>query len=211
MLAYHNDQAVKDKYLGRIVEHQKADHLVQGYGYWQGGKGCAVGCTIHGSNHQAYETEMGIPEMLARLEDTIFEGLATNLAREWPARFLSAVRPGSDLSLVGYKFMYWNLTENLVLKDSDDKKVQAAIVQCRAAIKQCADAICPLTKGEKIDESARSAAESAAESARSAAESARSAAESAAESARSAAWSAAWSAAYKKMADKLIELIEEAA
>lgn len=28
MLAYHNDQAVKDKYLARVVAHRAADRLI---------------------------------------------------------------------------------------------------------------------------------------------------------------------------------------
>ena len=233
MLAYHNDAGLKKSVINEMAMHRKADELVQGYGYWEDGKGCAVGCLVKGSDHSLYETKFGIPEVLARLEDTIFEGPPKKDAQKWPERFLSAITVGSDLSRVGYQFMYWNLTENLVLNDSDNAEVQKAIVQCRAAIKQCAEAICPLTKGEKFDESAESAAWSAAESAAwSAARSAaRSAAESAAWSAaRSAAWSArsarsarsaarsaesaaesAESAAYIKMADKLIELIENAA
>ena len=234
MQAYLNKKTVKTKLIEQLQAHYDADEIVKGK-YWEGGKGCAVGCTLHNSNHVEYETKLGIPEMLARLEDTIFEGLPNDKAKLWPIRFSKAIAVGADLSLVGYQFMYWNLTENLVLKDSDDKEVQAAIVQCRAAIQQCAEAIRPLTKGQFFDESAARSAARSAESAASAARSAESAAWSAARSAaRSAAESAAWSAAgsaaesaawgaarsaasaarsaaYEKMADKLIELIESAA
>ncbi len=194
MLAYHSKPELKKHCINEMALHRKADTLLQGYGYWKNGKGCAVGCLVKGSNHEAYETEFGIPQMLARLEDSIFEGLPTEEAKKWPERFLKAIKPGADLSLVGWQFLYWNLTENLVLKDSDNAEVQKAIIQCREAIKRCGEAICPLTKGEKVDESAASAAWSA---------------ESAASAARSAARSAA-SAAYVKMADKLIALLEAA-
>lgn len=153
MLAYHSDTKIKAKYLKRVRAHEAADEIIKGQ-YWQGGKGCAVGCTVHSANHNAYETELGIPEMLARLEDVIFEGLPAKKAKEWPERFLKAIKPGADLSRVGYQFMYWNLTENLVLKDSDNPALQKAIIEVRAAIKQCAEAICPMTKGKPIDEAA---------------------------------------------------------
>ncbi len=44
--AFHNNPKVKSKYLARVKAHEKADEIIKGT-YWQGGKGCAVGCTIH--------------------------------------------------------------------------------------------------------------------------------------------------------------------
>src|SRR5689334_5016631 len=95
MKAYHGEQSVKDKYIGRIREHRKAEQLVQGFGYWcrvsEGEmRGCAVGCTVHSGNHAAYETELGIPRVIAQLEDGIFEGLPKAEAQAWPERFLEA-------------------------------------------------------------------------------------------------------------------------
>jgi hypothetical protein len=231
MLAYHNDPAIKADILAQLERHRRADALVQGYGYWEDGKGCAVGCTLHSGNHMEYESRFGIPVMIARLEDCIFEGLPAEQARQWPERLMSAIEPGSDLSRVGWKFLHWLFTDEGV-----NPGITHPVVS--GAIKQCADVLVPLTKGERVDESAARSAASAAEraarraargaasaargaarrAARGAASAARGAAESAAESAArgadSAAWSAAWSAAsaaesaaYIQMADKLIELI----
>ena len=83
MKAFHNDEKIKKKYLSRLRAHQKADEIVKGF-YWEMGKGCAVGCTIHSSDHGAYETELGIPRWLAKLEDRIFEGLPNGRAKKWP-------------------------------------------------------------------------------------------------------------------------------
>ena len=88
--AFHNDPAIKAKYLARVRAHRLADELIHGT-YWQYGKGCAVGCTIHSSNHAAYETELGIPEILARLEDGLFEALPNGEAKVWPEAFLKAI------------------------------------------------------------------------------------------------------------------------
>jgi hypothetical protein len=217
LVAYHGDPKIKAKYLRRVRAHAKADQLIKGTG-WENGKGCAVGCTLHTYDHSRYPTELGIPEMLARLEDTIFEGLPNAKAQNWPAQFLSAIKPGADLSRVGWQFLHWLLTEELAEREHPT---------VRATIKQCADVLVPLTKGLPFDKgaaasawsaaasaaaSAASAAESAAASAESAAESAAwSAAESAAASAESAAWSAAESAAasaaYVRMSVKLLELL----
>ena len=95
MLAYHNDPSIKEKYLLRVRSHAAQDEIIKGK-YWENGKGCAVGCTVHSSNHSAYETELGIPAWLARVEDRLFEGMPLARAKLWPEQFLSAIRPGAD-------------------------------------------------------------------------------------------------------------------
>jgi hypothetical protein len=108
--AFHGDPAVKKLYLDRVRQHQRADELIHGI-YWQNGRGCAVGCTIHSANHAAYETELGLPRILARLEDRLFEGMANGKASTWPSAFLDAIRVGADLSLVWPRFAIWLLVE----------------------------------------------------------------------------------------------------
>jgi hypothetical protein len=75
MKAFHNKPEIKEEYLQRIRTHKAADQIIHG-SYWENGKGCAVGCTIHGNDHSRYETELGIPKNIAYLEDSIFEGLS---------------------------------------------------------------------------------------------------------------------------------------
>jgi hypothetical protein len=110
MKAFHNDPKIKEFYLSRVKAHRAADEIVQGV-YWEKGKGCAVGCSVHSNNHAAYETEMGIPRIIAGLEDRIFEGLEPSLAKNWPVDFLEAVNVGADLSLVWPKFAVWLLID----------------------------------------------------------------------------------------------------
>lgn len=110
MIAYHGDNNIKKKYVARVLAHRRADEIIKGV-YWERGKGCAVGCTIHSGDHGAFETELGIPRILARLEDGIFEALPNDLAQTWPERFLKAIKPGADLSQVWPKFAYWLLND----------------------------------------------------------------------------------------------------
>ena len=86
MQAFHNDPAVKAKYLARVRMHREADHLTQGVGWESNGvtRGCAVGCTLEAYDHRRYPIELGLPEWLARLEDRIFEGLPHADALSWP-------------------------------------------------------------------------------------------------------------------------------
>ena len=225
MLSFHNDPAIKEKYCARVAAHIKADELIHGK-YWEGGKGCAVGCTIHGSSHKAYEDELGIPEWLAGLQDTLFEGMVNGDSKKFVADFLPAIPIGVNLDRVKYQFCAYLMRENIErvesLKIADDlkQKVLAAIRGVLSLHEEAAET------GEWNESAAESAwfaaeyAESAARSAWSAARSAESAARSAWSAARSAesaarfAWSAAesaaWSAAYKKHGDELLRLLREA-
>ena len=183
MIAFHGKKEEKTRILKQLRAHAKADEIIKGY-YWKNGKGCAVGCTIHSGEHSEYETRFGIPQMLARLEDRIFEGLPDSEAQKWPIQFMTAVTPGADLSRVGWQFLHWLLTDETVNPGITHPTV-------RDAVKQCADVLVPLTKGRPMDASAESAARSAAWTASAAAR------------------SAARSAAYSKIAKKLLELLKE--
>lgn len=97
VVSYHNDPAVKTKYVERMRGHIKADALVRGLG-WDSKKkrGCAVGCTLENYDHAQYPIELGVPEWLARLEDTLFENLPEKDAKTFPpvqedGKFLSHV------------------------------------------------------------------------------------------------------------------------
>jgi hypothetical protein len=115
LVAFHNDPKIKDKYIARVKAHKAADEIIHGkyvqkYGKGQI-KGCAVGCTLHSDDHGAYETELGIPRILARLEDGIFESLNSPRDTEWPLQFLEATPVGADLSNVWPQFAAWMLVD----------------------------------------------------------------------------------------------------
>jgi hypothetical protein len=104
--AFHGKPDIKEKYLNRVKMHQKADNLIQGTGWSESeNKGCAVGCTLEKYSHAAYEDELGIPMEIAALEDSIFEALDKKNAMAWPEQFLSAIKPGADLSQVFDQFV----------------------------------------------------------------------------------------------------------
>jgi hypothetical protein len=111
MRAFHNDPAIKALYLARVRAHRAADEIVHGY-YWENGHGCGVGCTIHGSSHAAYEADLGIPRILARLEDSIFEALDSPDDTMWPEQFLDAIPVGAILSMVWPHFALALLSDN---------------------------------------------------------------------------------------------------
>src|ERR1700747_3635551 len=149
LLAYHNDTKIKTKYVKRVKAHQLADEIEKGY-YWEDGKGCAVGCTIEGSDHSKYEKELGIPKELAYLEDVIFEELPNGDAKAFPLNFLKAIKPGTDLSSVVPKFIIWQFEDKQYgLKNiravKDDKEVYGFCEEVAALYKR-------KLKGETVTE-----------------------------------------------------------
>lgn len=133
MIAYHGNQSEKDAILAQLEAHYQADEIVKGQ-YWESGKGCAVGCTLHSSNHAEYEPRFGIPAQLAHLEDRIFENLPNGHAKEWPLKFMRAIRPGADLRQVWPQFAAW------LMDDPEHGVLQYAKghADCEAEIKEVA-------------------------------------------------------------------------
>jgi hypothetical protein len=189
MLSFHGKQGIKTKYINRVHAHKIADEIVKGQ-YWEEGKGCAVGCTIHSSDHSSYEKELGIPEWLARVEDTLFEGMSTNKAKLWPEKFLKAIPIGVDLNQIKVLFLVYILESAHESTHSAkfNRKKNSDLV---TVINQCDEAIIQMIRAQESgDFRAIEAADSAASAARLAA---RLAADS---DARSAAYSAVYSAVY---------------
>ena len=153
MQAFHNDPAIKAKYVARLQAHRAAERLVQGTG-WNGAKGCAVGCTLENYSHARYVEELGLPEWLARLEDALFEGLPKGEAEAFAVDFLNTIPVGAAVSGVRHQLAILRQQGNLArLKDNPEPYA----AECRAAIQGVIDWH---QMGEP--ESARSAARSAA-------------------------------------------------
>lgn len=246
MKAYLGDPKLKDRFIKEIAKHEKADEIAQGaYETMDGEKTvfCAVGCSLKSMNrilgkdgsvslHARYEPELGIPQVLARLEDRIFEGLPEAEMKTWPRRFAEAIDVGANLSKVWPKFAIWLLVdpEDGVIRFAGGWKDVAEAVRKAASIYQAMEGGNPMGRDHilAIRSECRTAAADAADSAVSAAYaaaavSAFSAAYAAADAADSAAYAAAYAAAdaaadvayarkafYVRMSEKLVELLKEA-
>lgn len=207
MLSYHNDPAVKQKYISRFEAHRAADEVIQGTGF-DNGRGCFVGCTLDNYDHSQFPVELGWPEWLAMLADTIFEGLPKLEAAQFGSDLLASVPVGVDLEPVKHRLTMHRMTRLIELQKSSlgnsGDAIDSVIYQVISSmemVRRCAEA--GLGKTHCDWSAARSAAASAASAARSAASAARSA-ESAADSA---ARSAAWSAAYQQERDALLATV----
>ena len=71
----------------------------------------AIGRIAPSASLEAYEAETGIPRLLARLKDHFYGRLSLERMHAWPERFLSAITPGADLTMVPYRFAHWLLTD----------------------------------------------------------------------------------------------------
>jgi hypothetical protein len=214
MRAFHNNAAIKSFYLDRIRAHAAADEIQKGF-YWEAGRGCAVGCTVHGDDHAAYETELGIPMWLALLEDKIFEGLPIEEAKRWPERFLSAITVGQDLKGIKKPFLQFVVAEARSSAATAAARATSALAEAAAATKAATKAAAR-TAARAAE--AKAAARAAAWAARAARAAAAQAADAAAWSAaRAAAWSAATAARAEAEADteanaaNAVEALAEAA
>lgn len=210
MLAYHNDPTLKTFVLDQIRLHREADKLIKGI-YWDDGKGCAIGCTIeavrlhngntkknlgHGS-HALYETELGIPRILARLEDNFFEALPHGESQAWPERFITAITPGADLTMVWPQFAFWLLTEE-VSQYTNNKRSLASLVEVGAMYREWIDDSKPNTD-RWLNARLNAAADADAAAAAYASDAAAYA---------SPAYAAAKIDSYHRQSDKLIELLQ---
>ena len=119
MLAFHNQPGVKSKFCRRLAAHHRMDAFIQGQ-YWSEGKGCAVGCTLVNNGgesgqglYKEYELQLGIPRILAHIEDRIFEKLTIDEAKNFAVNFLKVIPVGADLTHVWEHFMAWLMEDIL--------------------------------------------------------------------------------------------------
>jgi hypothetical protein len=156
LVAFKGDIKLKKLMVEEVKKHQEADKIIQGT-YGDNGKYCAVGCSIHSlnvrlgktyktSDHSVYETELGVPRIIARLEDRIFEGLESKEAKKFPLRFIQAIKPGADLSLVTAKFFVW------LLVDPEDGIIKFARPDGKKAIQKVADLYLKKIAGKTVTE-----------------------------------------------------------
>src|SRR3990167_5856830 len=171
-LSYHNDKILKRDIISEMKIHEKQDGIIKGtYSKMNGVfKGCAIGCGVESlnkkrglslkhDNHATYSEALGIPEWLARLEDSIFEGLDEKEAKTFPVQFLKAIPIGVNLDVVQFKFKKFLLKENFerVEKLKIDQKLKDQVLK---AIDLVIGVVDGAIKVGKIDDSAARSAES---------------------------------------------------
>lgn len=96
-----------------VAAHVAADQVAQGF-YWddENRRGCWIGCLSHHRRGapEIVEAQYGIPEMVQRIAESIFERLPADEAVAFFSAFPDAVGcDGKDLSRVGWRFLHSEL------------------------------------------------------------------------------------------------------
>jgi hypothetical protein len=92
--------------LSKEVKHHVACDAIQQGCYWDGSHGCFIGCLSHSSDTAKVQDEYGLPIMLQRIAENIFESLPLKEAQAFFAAFPTAVGcDNKDLSRVGWQFL----------------------------------------------------------------------------------------------------------
>ena len=200
--AFNNNKVFQAQMIAAAISHREKDEYIAGaYAKVNGSfKGCSVGCSLFdvkgikgvdvGEEYNdlaLLAKELGIPEFICHLQDSIFEGLPESERLRWTERLFNSIPLGADLTPVLPRFLLKTLDR---LPETNRADVVDAIRGVKDVLINWSET------GEADIEAARSAAGSAA---RSAARSARSAEG----PARSAAW--------EQIANDLIECVEGAA
>lgn len=206
-----------DKLRREVAAHVASDSIAQRVGrYWdkENSRGCFIGCLAKGDDPAINEATYGLPAMLQRIAESIFEALPADDAKAFFAVLPDAVRcDGKDLTRVGWQF----LASELRSLPAQPAEIQAVIDPVIVGMdllasgqKWSADAACAAAHAAAVDAAAAAAwaAVWAAEAAVRAAEAAVRAA------ARTAAWTVAAAAnseaARLRQRDLLLRLISEA-
>lgn len=96
-----------DKLREEVAAHVAADSIVQGI-YWdtENERGCFIGCLGRSDDPTINEVTYGLPVMVQRIAESIFESLPANEAKAFFASLPDAVGiDGKDLSTVGWQFL----------------------------------------------------------------------------------------------------------
>ena len=88
-----------------VKAHIEADALVRGE-YWNGSKGCFIGCLTHSSDPKPAFERFGLPVTLMRIAENIFEDLPDDEGIAFFAALPDTVGcDGKDLSRVHWSFL----------------------------------------------------------------------------------------------------------
>ncbi len=96
-----------DQLRQQVAAHVAADSIAQGI-YWDEGskRGCFIGCLAHSDDPGINEQTYGLPIVVQRIAESIFEALPDDEAKAFFVALPDAVGcDGKDLSKVGWQFL----------------------------------------------------------------------------------------------------------
>lgn len=116
-----------DKLRQEVAVHVAADQVVQGC-YWTGSRGCFIGCLAHSHDPLIVEEKYGLPIMVQRIAESIFERLSHKEAVAFFAALPDAVGcDGKNLNLVGWQFLAAGLRDLPLQSDASQAAIDLVI------------------------------------------------------------------------------------
>lgn len=120
MKTWKNQQELKEAAIAAAIWHRDQHMLARGT-YWQGNRGCAIGCHAHhirpdvvgGGQHAIVADGYGWPLWLCHLADCFFENTSYAYSQKWPEALCRAIPVGVDIAPVLHLFLVAVLEEAL--------------------------------------------------------------------------------------------------
>ena len=97
-IGYNGNAIMQQFVIDQIAAHEAHDEIMQGR-YWANGKGCFIGCIAHDNSAEKVEEMTGMPVMLTRIAEGIFETLPNDIAKGFPGRVTRAIPMGATFRL----------------------------------------------------------------------------------------------------------------
>lgn len=129
---YHNDDQLKERAIASAIWHRQQDKLKREQ-YWDGERGCAIGCHAHHLNNKAHfvgwrqqqqivADGYGWPIWLVDIEDFLFESMTRWASALFPELVCRAVPVGVDLARARFLLMVELL--EIVLPYANEKEAE---------------------------------------------------------------------------------------
>lgn len=111
MIAFHGDAAIKERFLAPLLSHCETAEIFAEYG--EDHITCPMRLTLQRESakplYRFYETDLGIPEVLAHVEHEVYLGLHGTARAKFPYEFLNAIPVGAELTAVSHQLASWLL------------------------------------------------------------------------------------------------------
>lgn len=141
-ISFHNNAAIKERCLERVRAHVEADRQ-RPKGCWVLGTGRVIPWTVNSKDHNACETELALPEWLARLEDELFGWMLPEAAYSFAVNLIDMIPVGVDLQPVRWQLCAHLMQQNIVMLSPlpiDYKIKEPVLAVCREAQSICEEA-----------------------------------------------------------------------
>lgn len=131
LCAFGGQEERKASLVEQVAKHSAAGEVVPGPGAWDGQKGSLIGVTIHATDPERFETEVGIDRGLLNLAETWWriafyaaplhmpawqklDPAEVEEVRQFPCSWLTAIPTGADTGGIAKEILIWCIEQTLL-------------------------------------------------------------------------------------------------